>query len=94
MADGWMPAGRKPDDAAKSLIAQLEKYLHEAGRDRRNFGIDPWISIAGLTKDEWRKRLEAWKGLNATHIAVDTMRAGFTTPQAHIDAVRSFRDIL
>jgi len=94
LADGWMPAGRKPDDAAKILVAQLEKYLQEAGRDPRNFGIDPWISIAGLIKDEWRKRLEAWKGLNATHIAIDTMRAGFATPQAHIDAIRSFREIL
>jgi hypothetical protein len=25
---------------------------------------------------------------------VDTMRAGFTSPQAHIAAIRSFREIL
>jgi probable F420-dependent oxidoreductase len=94
LADGWMPSGRKPDDAAKTLVTQLEKYLQEAGRDRRNFGIDPWISIAGLPKDEWHKRVEAWQRLGATHIAVDTMRAGFATPQAHIDAIRSFRDVI
>ena len=94
LADGWMPAGRKPDETAKGLVAQLEKYLQEAGRDRRNFGIDPWIPIAGLPKDEWRKRVEAWQALGATHIAVDTMRAGFAAPQAHIDAVRSFREIV
>ena len=39
-------------------------------------------------------RVEAWRALGATHIAVDTMRAGFTSPQAHIDAIRSFRDVL
>jgi alkanesulfonate monooxygenase SsuD/methylene tetrahydromethanopterin reductase-like flavin-dependent oxidoreductase (luciferase family) len=94
LADGWMPSGRKPDDAAKTLVTQLEKYLQEAGRDRRNFGIDPWISIAGLPKDEWHKRVEAWQRLGATHIAVDTMRAGFATPQAHMDAIRSFRDVI
>jgi hypothetical protein len=27
-------------------------------------------------------------------VAVDTMRAGFTSPQAHIDVIRSFRDVL
>jgi len=27
-------------------------------------GIDPWISIAGLTKGDWRKGVEAWKHLN------------------------------
>ena len=94
LGDGWMPAGRKPDETARDLVAQLEKYLQEAGRDRRNFGIDPWISVAGVPKDEWRKSVEAWQSLGANHIAVDTMRAGFGTPQAHIDAIRSFRDLV
>ena len=92
LGDGWMPAGRKPDNTVKGLIDQLEKYLAEAGRDRRNFGIDPWIPIAGLTRDEWLKRVEAWRILGATHVAVDTMRAGFKSAQEHIDAIRSFRD--
>jgi probable F420-dependent oxidoreductase len=93
LADGWMPAGRKPDDDTKRLLGQLENFLLEGGRDRSTFGIDPWISVANTPKDEWRKRVEAWQALGATHIGVDTMRAGLTSPQAHIDAIRSFRDI-
>src|SRR5205814_7117269 len=61
LADGWMPAGRKPDDAVKRLIEQLEKYLRTAGRDRKTFGIDPWIPIQGLSKDEWFERVQAWR---------------------------------
>jgi hypothetical protein len=38
--------------------------------------------------------VQSWRALGATHIAVDTMRAGFTSPQAHIDAIRSFSEIL
>jgi probable F420-dependent oxidoreductase len=94
LGDGWMPAGRPPDDRVKVHINRLHEYLEEAGRDPKSFGIDPWISIAGLDKDEWRRRVEAWRGLGASHVAVDTMRAGFTSPQAHIDAIRSFRDVL
>jgi probable F420-dependent oxidoreductase len=94
LADGWMPAGRKPDEAMKHLIEQLDKFLAAAGRDRQKFGIDPWISIQGAQKDEWRRRVEAWRQLGATHVAVDTMRAGLTSPQAHIDAIRSFREVL
>jgi probable F420-dependent oxidoreductase len=94
LGDGWMPAGRNPDDAMKRMIEQLEKFLADAGRDRATFGIDPWVSIQGLQKDEWRQRVQAWRRLGATHIAVDTMRAGFTSPQHHIDAIRSFRQIL
>jgi alkanesulfonate monooxygenase SsuD/methylene tetrahydromethanopterin reductase-like flavin-dependent oxidoreductase (luciferase family) len=93
LGDGWMPAGRKPEDA-KVLVDQLERYLKEAGRDRNAFGIDPWIPIAGLPQDQWAKRVEAWRALGATHIAVDTMRAGFKSPQEHIDAIRTFRSVL
>ncbi|HYR90889.1 MAG TPA: LLM class F420-dependent oxidoreductase [Terriglobia bacterium] len=93
LGDGWMSGGRPPDDSMKKSIENLHKYLEEAGRDRNNFGIDPWISIQGLNKEEWHRRVQAWRALGATHIAVDTMRAGFTSPQAHIDAIRSFREV-
>ena len=29
-----------------------------------------------------------------THVALDTMRAGFTPPKAHIVAIRPFREVL
>jgi probable F420-dependent oxidoreductase len=94
IGDGWMPAGRPPDDRVKAYIGQLHGYLEEVGRDPKSFGIDPWISIQGLDKGEWRRRVEAWRALGASHVAVDTMRAGFASPQAHIDAIKSFRDVL
>jgi hypothetical protein len=91
--DGWLPGGRAPDDRVKTYIAQLHGYLEAAGRNRKNFGIDPWISMQGLHKDEWHRRVEAWQALGASHVEVHTMGAGFTSPQAHIDAIRSFREI-
>jgi alkanesulfonate monooxygenase SsuD/methylene tetrahydromethanopterin reductase-like flavin-dependent oxidoreductase (luciferase family) len=94
LGDGWMPAGRPPDDRVKAYIAQPHAYLEELGRDPKGFGIGPWISIQGFDRDEWRRRVEAWRALGATHVAVDTMRAGFAPPQAHIDAIESFRGIL
>ena len=94
IGDGWMPAGRPPDDRMKAYIEQLHGHLHQAGRDRKQFGIDPWISIQGLGKDEWHRRVEAWRAFGASHVAVDTMRAGFTSPQAHIQAIRDFHDVL
>jgi len=87
MGDGWMPAGRPPDDRMKG-------YLAAERRDRESFGVDPWISIAGLEKDEWRRRVEAWRALGATHLAVDTMRAGLKSPREHMEAIRGFREVL
>jgi probable F420-dependent oxidoreductase len=94
LADGWMPAGRPPNDVAKALVDRLHKFLEETGRDRASFGIDPWISIQGISKDEWRARVDAWRSLGATHIGVDTMRAGFKSPQEHIEAIRFYRKLL
>lgn len=94
LADGWLPGGRPPDDSLKRHMELLHQSLDEAGRDRGKFGIDPWISIRGLNKDEWHQRVQIWRELGATHIAVDTMRAGFTSPKAHIDAIRSFTEVL
>ena len=94
LGDGWMPAGRPPDDRAKATVDHLRELVTAAGRNPQSFGIDPWISIGGLDKDEWHRRVGAWRELGASHVAVDTMRAGCDSPQAHIDAIRSFRDVL
>ena len=93
LGDGWMPAGRPPDDRMKGYLDQLGRHLAAAGRDRTRFGIDPWISIAGVGRDEVRRRVEAWRALGATQLAIDTMRAGFTSPKAHIEAIRGFREV-
>jgi probable F420-dependent oxidoreductase len=92
LGDGWFPGGRSPDDSLKRHLDLLHQTLDAAGRDRKNFGIDPWISIKGLSKDEFHERAETWRNLGATHSAIDTMRAGFKSPQEHINAIRSFRD--
>jgi len=94
LGDGWMPAGRPPNDVVKGYIDQLHKFLEQAGRHPKDFGIDPWISIQGLSRDEWRHRLQAWRALGATHVAVNTMGAGFKSPDGHIGAIRSFREVV
>jgi probable F420-dependent oxidoreductase len=95
LADGWMPGGRSPlDEGLKRHVQLFHESLEQAGRDRGKVGMDPWVSIQGLGKDEWRKRVEAWRAHGATHLAVDTMRAGFKSPQEHINAIRSFREVL
>ena len=94
IGDGWMPAGRAPDDSTKATVDKLRGYVSEAGRSAETFGLDPWISIGGLDQDEWHRRVGAWREIGASHVAVDTMRAGFKSPQEHIDAIRLFRQVL
>ena len=94
IGDGWMPAGTTARRSHEGLHRPAPRLSGGRRSRSKQFGIDPWISIQGLDKDEWRRRVEAWRALGASHLAVDTMRAGFTSPKAHIAAIRSFREVL
>jgi probable F420-dependent oxidoreductase len=91
LADGWFPQFR-PDRAGEETIARLHRYARDAGRDPASIGIEGRITIAGRSPEDWAQEAEAWKKLGATHLSVNTMGAGFRSPQEHIDGVRRFKE--
>lgn len=91
LADGWFPQF-PPDDAGRATLERMRGYAHAAGRDSSSIGVEGRISMAEGNPDTWAQLAEDWSGLGATHLSVNTMRAGFATPDAHIDAIRRFRD--
>ncbi|PZS00209.1 MAG: hypothetical protein DLM70_14080 [Chloroflexi bacterium] len=68
--------------------------MREAERSPASIGIEARISIAGGTPDDWRRTYSRWQQLGATHIGVNTMRAGFQAAREHIDAIAHVRDVL
>lgn len=90
---GWMPSGLGPD-AAAPLVAALHKYLRSAGRDPEAFGIDVRLSMASQPRDTWSDYLAGWRALGATHVAANTMKAGFRSVEEHIAALRVFREAM
>ena len=93
LADGWFPQF-PPDDAGRATIERMHGYARAAGRDPAAVGIEGRISLAESGPDAWGRLAEAWRGLGATHLSVNTMRAGLATPDAHIDAIRQFREAM
>ena len=93
LADGWFPQFA-PDDAGRQTIERLHQYAREAGRDPASIGIEGRISFAEGTPDDWRREAEAWRALGATHLSVNTMRAGLQTPDEHINAIRRFKQAI
>ncbi len=91
MGDGWFPQFA-PDDAGRARIERMRGYASEAGRDPDSIGIERWVSIANSSEEEWVMNALAWKELGATHISVNTMRAGLSSPDAHVDAIRRFKE--
>ena len=89
---GWFPIFPL-DDSGKAELDKLRGYIEESGRDPADIGIETFINAAGKTQDQLASEAAAWKQAGATHISLNTMGAGFTSLQEHIDAVRQFKDI-
>ncbi|MDQ6603104.1 MAG: LLM class F420-dependent oxidoreductase, partial [Chloroflexota bacterium] len=91
MGDGWFPQ-RPPDETAREMVEKTRQYARAAGRDPATIGFEARVSIAGATPDEWARQVEGWRAIGATHLTVNTMKAGLNSPQEHIDAIRRFKE--
>jgi len=82
----------QPGEQAEEIMARFRGYVREAGRELSAIGIEGRISVGQTPPERWGELAAAWRALGATHLSVNTMNAGFTTAQQHIDAVRRFHD--
>jgi probable F420-dependent oxidoreductase len=89
---GWFPGGPVNNERLKEMIDRLHGYLVEAGRDPKTFGIDGRMSLAGKPRSAWASEVEQWREVGATHVAVNTMGAGYTSPEQHLGAIRQFKE--
>ena len=91
MGDGWMPNFRAAADAQPALDL-LDEYLTENGRSRGDIGLEARLHTRLGNLDDQMKSLTQWQNVGATHISLNTMGAGFTTPGEHINAIRQFAE--
>jgi probable F420-dependent oxidoreductase len=86
---GWMP-GFRQGDQAREWLAGLDAALAAAGRTREAIGIEPRLSWGDGDPEKWRATLAGWQAVGATHISLNTMGLGFTSPDQHIVAMERF----
>ena len=91
LGDGWFPQF-KPDGQGQEQIAQMKEIAVGSGRDPGSIGIEGRVSISEGNPDEWNKTAAAWGEVGATHLSVNTMRAGLSGPDEHIEAIRRFKE--
>jgi probable F420-dependent oxidoreductase len=89
LAAGWMPNHRTPDSARPDW-EKLLGYLADAGRSRTDFGLEARLPYGQGRADEWQALCAGWAALGATHVSLNTMHAGFTTPAEHLAAAERF----
>lgn len=89
LADGWFPQF-PPDALGRDTLERMRAYARAAGRDPARIGIEGRIRVTSGTPDAWAQEAEDWGAVGATHLSVNTMDAGYQTPQAHIAAMEQF----
>jgi probable F420-dependent oxidoreductase len=92
IGDGWFPMmapGPKLDDA----IEIVHGAAKAAGRDPARLGMEGRIDFAGGNDESGLERLaenaQRWREAGASHLSLNTMRAGLATVDDHIAAVTS-----
>ena len=90
LADGWFPMfGPGPRlDEARGVV---DEAARDAGRDPASIGMEGRVSWQG-DLDAVLAAIEAWRQIGATHLTVNTMGAGLTTVDEHLEALEAVAD--
>ena len=65
----------------------MAENARKVGRDPATIQMEARVNIAG-SPDDWRKAVEEWRAMGATHVSLNTMGAGLASPTDHIAAIR------
>jgi probable F420-dependent oxidoreductase len=85
LGDGWFPQV-PPGPALDEARAIVDEAAISAGRDPSTLGIEGRVSWTGELGDVVAD-VDRWRQNDATHLSVNTMRAGLATVDDHLNAL-------
>ena len=90
LADGWF-SHLTPDETGRAGLERFRGYVREAGRDPGRIGVEGRVPATG-TPDDWTRRALAFREMGMTHLEFRTGGSRLPDLDAHIDAMRRFRE--
>src|SRR5262249_14408209 len=86
LADGWFPQVRPgPElDDAKAIV---DGAATTARRDPASLGMEGRVTWRPDDPDKFVRHAESWREAGATHLSVNTMRAGLGGVDGHLKAL-------
>jgi probable F420-dependent oxidoreductase len=85
LADGWFPM-MAPGPRLDEALAEIERGATAAGRDPASIGMEARVTWTG-DDDAVARQIAAWAEAGASHLSVDTMAAGLTHTDQHLDVL-------
>ena len=85
LADGWFPLIQPGPQLAEARDI-VARSAEAAGRDPKAIGLEGRVDWRG-DRDDVLERIEGWRAIGATHLSLNTMGAGLTGVDAHLEAL-------
>ena len=92
IGDGWFP-NMGPKQVAEGM-KKVRAAAERAGRNPNSIGLETSEAIINQSPEEAAGRGQLWKEIGLTHLALNTMGAGLEGVDAHLDALRRFKEAL
>lgn len=93
LANGFFPnSGSR--ETYEWIIGILRDEMRRNDRDPASFGIEPRISVAGTSPDDWKRDYAWWREQGVSHLTINTMGGGFSSVQQHLDALGQAMNII
>ncbi len=96
LGDGYFPQKPLPP-GWRDTLSRMRAWREEAGLSWDGFGIEARLNVftPGQTSpDDWRRVVDEWRGLGASHLSVNTMGGGLKTVYEHLDVLQKVCDVL
>ncbi len=93
---GWIPRDQFPEDPARNRddilwrLDRIRQHASEAGRDPDAIALSTRAAVTDGDLDAQLAIAQGWEDAGASHVSFNTMNAGLTSPQQHIDAITNF----
>lgn len=85
LGDGWFPMVQ-PGPGLDDALEQVNRAAEMAGRDPKELGMEGRVSWSD-DRNKLAADIHAWKAAGATHLSVNTMKAGFANVDQHLAAL-------
>jgi len=93
IADGWFPQVR-PNGGLSEALELVAEGAREVGRDPSTIAFEGRLNYTAEDPDRIVEHAERWRAAGASHVSVNTMRAGLEGVDAHIAALRWIAGVL
>jgi len=85
LADGWLPM-MQPGPKLDEALAAVAEGAEQAGRSPDSIAMEGRLDWRG-DADELVRRAESWLEAGASHLSINTMRAGLATVDDHLEVL-------